>query len=257
LSAPPDPAIGTSGTLVGFGAANAQANVAVNWQDNSPPIVNLPDDPTMEPLGGAPTARPANVAILHALPPAQTNPSADNKHQRTIVIAVVAALVVLVTILVIAMRGPSDSTDKPPSTTENTSGAGGDLPGSGKPSGVPVAASSGSALTPDEIAAAVPDETPVEVVPNEPPSAAPSATQAPKSNWKPIAKGQARLLVKATTGVCKITINATYYGVTPLDVMVDAGKIRIFCRMTTGSTRSKELRVPENRVTKIEFDVKQ
>ncbi len=242
LSAPPDAVIGT-GTLVGFGTSNTTANVAINWQDNSPPLVALPDDPTTEPLTNARQERPANLTFN--TPPQAS--AADGQRQRTLAIAFIAALLVLVTIIVIATRGPADSTDKPSSTTENSSA----------PVVAPPAAASGTALTPDEIAAAVPDETPVEVIPNEPPTAAPSTTQTVKSNWKPIGKGQARLLIKAKNGVCKITVNASYYGVTPLDVMVDAGKVRIFCRMPTGATRSKELRVPEYRITQIEFEVKQ
>jgi len=207
----------------------------------------LPEDPSTQPRANTPPQPPANPARIEPTKFARYGSAVDGTKQRNLAIAVVAAILVLVGIVVIATRGPADSTDKPSATTENSS--------------VPVvplatAAASGSAMTPDEIAAAVPDETPVEVVPNEP-TPTPSATQTAKSNWKPIGKGQARLLIKASTGVCKITINATYYGVTPLDVIVDAGKVRIFCRTSTGGTRSKELRVPEYRLTMINFDVKQ
>ena len=58
-------------------------------------------------------------------------------------------------------------------------------------------------------------------------------------------------------GSCKVTVNGMYYGMTPVDVVVEAGKQRVFCRMPTGSTRSKELRAPEFKVTKVEFEVKQ
>jgi eukaryotic-like serine/threonine-protein kinase len=118
-----------------------------------------------------------------------------------------------------------------------------------------MATAAGSALTPDEMAAAVPEETPIEVVTDEPPT--PSTKQARPFGWKPIPKGQARLLIVGKGGPCKVTINGSYYGQTPVDVVVEAGKQRVFCRMPTGSTRSKELRAPEFKITKIEFEVKQ
>jgi eukaryotic-like serine/threonine-protein kinase len=171
-------------------------------------------------------------------------------------IAAAAALVVLVIGIVVVAKSGSDSPDKPTITAQSAIPVG-TPPPSAESTGEPAAAASGTALTPDEIAAAVPDETPVETVANEPPTPTPSATQTQKSGWKPISKGQARLLIKSTGGVCKITINSTYYGVTPIDVMVDAGKLRVFCRTSTGSTRSKELRAAEYRLTMIEFNLKQ
>jgi len=112
-----------------------------------------------------------------------------------------------------------------------------------------------SVLTPDEMASAVPDETPVEVVPDEPITTSAKAVHPP--GWKAMPKGHARLLVMGKGGACKVTINGSYLGQTPVDVVVEAGKQRIFCRMPTGSTRSKELRAPEYKVTKVEFEVKQ
>jgi hypothetical protein len=239
--------------MVEFGAANQSANPNAAWQDNAPPITTLPASPPAEPENAAPLGAPtAPIA-------AQQAPGADARRVRSMAIAGVAALLVLVTVVVIALSGSSDSSDKPSGVTPNSASSIASAPPSATATTEPMApaAASGSALTPDEIAAAVPDETPVVVVPDEPPAPAPSTTQAPKSAWKPIGKGQGRILISAKGGVCKITINSTYYGVTPLDVMVDAGKIRVFCRMSTGATRSKELRVPEFRLTKIEFDVKQ
>lgn len=264
LSAHPEQPM-PAGTLVGFGEPNQGAHSPGAWQDNPAPIVSLPGPPEAEfstqPLPALPPTTAPTNAPTTAPTNAPTNPvqGADPRRVRNIAIAAVAGLLVLVTIVLLAFGGSSDPADKPSSGAENSASPAVTSPPSAQATTHPVvpAAASGSAVTPDEIAAAVPDETPVEVVPDEPPAPTPSATQAPKSNWKPIGKGQGRLLVNARGGVCKITINSTYYGVTPLDVMVDAGKTRVFCRMSTGATRSKELRVPEYRLTKIEFDVKQ
>ena len=253
LSAPPERAM-SSPALTGFGIPNHCVHPSAAWQEHAPPLRTLPDDPATEPIPEKQPQAPTNQLGVAAHPVQ----GADPRRVRAIVIAVVAALAVLATVVVIALSGPSDSGDKRaadaatsaslPITTSPSAGATTDPIG-------PTA--TGSAITPDEIARAVVDETPVEVVPDEPPAPAPSATQAPKSNWKAIGKGQARLLISAKGGVCKITINSTYYGVTPLDVMVDAGTIRVFCRMSTGTTRSKTVSAPEYKLTIIKFDVKQ
>jgi eukaryotic-like serine/threonine-protein kinase len=256
LSAPSDPAFGAVAGR-GFGAPNFPPNAA-SWGDNTSPLTALPDDPKIEPVAGR-REEPTRIrAPLESLvgPPVLTQPAADPKRKQTTLIAIVAAVVVLVIGIVVVASSSTDSPDKPTPNAGNSSAPTVGLPASSEPASEAAAAASGSALTPDEIAAAVPDETPVETVANEPPTPTPLATHTQKSNWKPIAKGQARLLIKATGGVCKITINATYYGVTPLDVMVDAGKLRVFCRTSTGSTRSKELRAAEYRLTMIEFNLK-
>lgn len=239
---------------IGFGVPN----VATNWPDQRSQPRSLPENPRTEPIPDSPT-EPGRTGSRAEIPNFGAPPqAADPARRRNLAFAIGGVLLLLVVGVVIAASGSSDSTDKP-ATTGNSSAPQGVKVPSAEPSndGQPMAAASGAVVTPDEIASAVPDESPVEVVSNEPPVPTPSATQTTKSNWKPIGKGQTRLQIKSTGGICKITINSTYYGVTPLDVIVDAGKIRVFCRMPTGSTRSKELRVPENRITKIEFEVKQ
>ncbi len=239
---------------IGFGVPN----VATNWPDQRLQQRSLPEIPRTEPILDSPT-EPGRAGSRTEIPNfGAPPPAADPARRRNLAFAIGGVLLLLVVGVVIAASGSSDSTDKPV-TTENSSAPQGVKVPSAEPSndGQPMAAASGTVVTPDEIASAVPDESPVEDVSNEPPAPTPSATQTTKSNWKPIGKGQTRLQIKSTGGICKITINSTYYGVTPLDVIVDAGKIRVFCRMPTGSTRSKELRVPENRITKIEFEVKQ
>lgn len=259
LSPPSDPAL-AGPVLRGFGPPNASPAqpTALPWNDAPAPITSLPEDPRTEPAFPAPPEPPPirpPIASTLVVPGAQL-PGADLKRKRTILIGIVAALVVLVIGIVVVASSSTDSPDKPTPNAEKSSVPGTSPPASSEPIPEAAAAASGSALTPDEIAAAVPDETPVESVANDPPTPTPSATQTQKSNWKPIAKGQGRLLIKATGGVCKITINSTYYGVTPLDVMVDAGKLRVFCRTSTGSTRSKELRAAEYRLTMVEFNLK-
>lgn len=257
LSPPTDPALASS-VMSGFGSTNVPPGPA-SWPDTRPPITSLPDDPRTESINRS-QQEPTKVRlpIESILGPAASSPHAANpQRKQTALIAIVAALVVLVIGIVVVLSTSSDSPDKPTPNTENSNVPTPLPPASSEPIPEATAAASGSALTPDEIAAAVPDETPVETVANDPPTPTPSATSTQKSGWKPIAKGQARLLIKSTGGVCKITINSTYYGVTPLDVMVDAGKLRVFCRTSTGSTRSKELRAAEYRLTMIEFNLKQ
>jgi len=258
LSAPPENVLG-AGMVLGFGASNPAPQAASTRQDNPAPIVALPEDPKTEPVAAPPPDPQANPTRLESTRLRDPNPVANDQRKRNLAIAIAAALVLLVIGLVIALGGSSASGDKPIASPENSGVPVVAARPSAEPSGdtSPAVAASGSALTPEEIATAVPDESPVVVDPNEPPAPAPSTTQAPKSTWKPIPKGQARLKVEAKGGVCKITINATYYGLTPVDALVDAGKIRVFCRTPTGATRSKELRAPENRTTKIEFEVKQ
>lgn len=257
LSPPPDPAL-SSAVMRGFGPPNVPP-APTAWPENPPPITTLPDDPKTEPATN-PHQEPTQVRMpLESIlgPTAPLPQTADPKRKQTVLIAAIAAFVLLVIGIVVIASSSSDSPDKPtPNTEKSTAQAPGPHPSS-EPIPEATAAASGSALTPDEIAAAVPDETPVETVANDPLAPTPSATSTQKSGWKPIPKGQARLLIKATGGVCKITINATYYGVTPLDVLVDAGKLRVFCRTSTGSTRSKELRAAEYRLTMIEFNLKQ
>ncbi len=263
LSAPPE-RTSAPGSMPGFGAPNPTPASVFAPPEPQPVIVSLPV-PELAPASrehepAAPSPPPTNLATT-VLPGAPVVPiPKENRPSRSVIFAALAGVLVLVSVLFLVLRGPADPEDKPSSgeavSATSTSATSSSTPTDTTP--IALAAATGNALTPDEIAAAVPDETPVEVVHDEPPAPVPSATTQPqRSNWKSIPKGRTRLLVRAKGGVCKITIDGTYYGLTPLDVMVDAGKLRVFCRMATGSTRSKELRAPENRITKIEFEVKQ
>ncbi|MDC3956135.1 serine/threonine protein kinase [Polyangium jinanense] len=202
--------------------------------------------PFQEPPAAAPFPAPPGAAAPEREPPNPLDPRASRR-TRQVQAAVIGVLVVglLVAIVLIASRrspDPEAAASPPEATSPDSAGA---------------ATAAGTALTPDEMAAAVPDETPIEILADEA-AAAPSATQAPRpSGWKPIPKGHGRLLIRAKGGICKVTVNGVYYGVTPVDAIVETGKQRIFCRMPTGSTRSKELRAPEFKVTKVEFEVKQ
>ncbi len=252
LSAPQNPAA-SAPPVAGFGIPNQTPPVVANWQESPAPVAVAPENPAPEVRGGLPSIPATNLEqfepTVYKRPIPVVNPERPGKR----VVPIVGGIAVVLIGIVVLVSALGDSSDKPGPTSENSGANRVKTPGSADVPATPV--SSGSALTPEEIASAVPDETPVEDVSNEPAQPTPSATQAPK--FKTIAKGQGRLLIKATGGVCKVTINSTYYGQTPLDVTVDAGKARIFCRTSTGSTRSKEVRVPEGRATKIEFDVKQ
>ncbi|MDI3286203.1 hypothetical protein QHF83_23060, partial [Polyangium sp. 15x6] len=202
--------------------------------------------PFAEPPAAAPFPAPPGAAAPGREPTNPLDPSASRR-TRQVQAAVIGVLVVgllLAIVLIASRRSPDpEAAVSPPETTS--------------PDSTGAATAAGTALTPDEMAAAVPDETPIEILADEA-AAAPSATQAPRpSGWKPIPKGHGRLLIRAKGGTCKVTVNGVYYGVTPVDVIVEMGKQRIFCRMPTGSTRSKELRAPEFKVTKVEFEVKQ
>ena len=217
-----------------------------------------PQAPADAPLGAAspppPPATPflaqPGVSAPEPQPQAPLDPSLSRR-PRQLQAAVLGVLGVglLLAVLLIATRPSRETTDvaaAPPSGTSSP-----DFNG--------VATAAGTALTPDEIAAAVPDETPIEILEDEL-APAPSATQTPRPSgwvWKPIPKGHGRLLIRSKGGTCKVTVNGVYYGVTPVDVVVESGKQRVFCRMPTGSTRSKELRAAEFKVTKVEFEVKQ
>jgi serine/threonine-protein kinase len=193
--------------------------------------------------------RPANAER----PDGEVRPAASTRLPwlRTIVGGTVVAGLLLV--LVFALRSSSDeggpsaaSSSAPPSPPS-------------EPMSPTFPSASGSAapvLTPDEMAAAVPDETPVQIELEEPPVHA-GPTPLRPSAWKSIPKGHARLKVTAKGGSCKVTVNGLYQGTTPVDVMVQAGKQRIYCRMPTGATRSKEVRAPEFKISKVEFEVKQ
>ncbi|MRG96896.1 serine/threonine-protein kinase [Polyangium spumosum] len=228
----------------------------------APPVAmpTFPPTTAPQPLADASSfpQPPASSAPLPA-PPEQTShapqlappldPSAS-RPTRQVQAAVIGVLVVglLLAIVLIATR--------PSTEPEGVAAA---PPGTTSPNFSGVATAAGTALTPDEMAAAVPDETPIEILEEDLPPA-PSATQTARPTgwaWKPIPKGHGRLLIRAKGGTCKVTVNGVYYGVTPVDVVVESGKQRVFCRMPTGSTRSKELRAPEFKVTKVEFEVKQ
>jgi len=235
----------------------------------SMPVV--PGGPTAPPvsLPGAspPSSLPAPRADARASgPPAVPGPASAERPDgevrpaaptrlpplQAIVGGTVVAGLLLVLVLVFALRSSSD--EGGPSAASSSAPAGPTAP---TPPTFPSASgSAGPALTPDEMAAAVPDETPVEIEIEEPPPDA-GPTPLRPSTWKLIPKGHARLKVTAKGGSCKVTVNGTYQGTTPVDVIVEAGKQRIYCRMPTGSTRSKEVRAPELKISKVEFEVKQ
>jgi serine/threonine-protein kinase len=207
-------------------AAPVSASATVPFPASAPAPAPVPPPPVAAPLPARPAAPafPVRIAVAAVLG--------------------VGVLLAIVLVLVVGKRGdPPPPSDAP------------ELAQSAAPSATSASAvASGQAVTPDEMATAVPDDSPVVV---EEPAPEPSASALRPSGWRFIPKGQARLKVTSQGGSCKVTINGLYQGTTPLDVLVEAGKQRIFCRMTTGSTRSKEIRAPAGKTTKIEFEVKQ
>lgn len=202
----------------------------------------------LAPEAPTPSNAPFQAPPIGAAPPASLNKRLPLPLP-VLVFGAAAGLLLLMLVLVLVFRSGSSTEEgavpaASASSAHGTEGAG------------PMATAGGTALTPEEIAAAVPDESPVEVTGDDPAAAA-SSKQAKPPGWKPIPKGHARLLVMAKGGgSCKVTLNGAYLGTTPVDMVVEAGRARIFCRMPTGSTRSKELRLPEYKVTKVEFEVK-
>ncbi|MDC0741081.1 serine/threonine-protein kinase [Polyangium mundeleinium] len=204
--------------------------------------------PSPQPPTATPFPAPPGVSAPEREAPDPLDPRASRRTRQVqaAVIGVIGVGLLLAIVLIASRRSPDpEVATTPPETTSSDS--------------MGVATAAGTALTPDEMAAAVPDETPIEILADEA-VPAPSATQTARPSgwtWKAIPKGHGRLLIRAKGGSCKVTVNGVYYGVTPIDVVVEAGKQRVFCRMPTGSTRSKELRAPEFKVTKVEFEVKQ
>ncbi len=229
---PPHPPVAPSSSP---GLSAPSSSPGLSAPSFTPPAVPVGPEPPPPLVPGGPTAPPVSMpSASRRIPPIQAA-----------VAAVLAVGFVLAIVLVLALRRspePAVGVTAPHEATVQ------------EPMG---AATAAGAITPDEMAGAVPDETPIEILPDEP-VPAPSATQAPRpAGWKPIPKGHGRLLIRAKGGTCKVTVNGTYYGVTPVDVVVESGRQRVFCRMPTGSTRSKELRATEFKVTKVEFEVKQ
>jgi serine/threonine-protein kinase len=229
----------------------------------SMPVV--PGGPTAPPvsLPGAASPSPPPAPRADARPPAtpgsanagEVRPAAPTRLPplQAIVGGTVVAGLVLVLVLVFALRSsPDEGGPRVAATGAPTAPTVTEAPTFPSASG-----SAAPALTPDEMAAAVPDETPVQIEIEEPPPP-PQAGPVPlrPSTWKPIPRGHARLKVTAKGGSCKVTVNGIYQGITPVDVIVEAGKQRIYCRMPTGSTRSKEVRAPELKISKVEFEVK-
>lgn len=70
----------------------------------------------------------------------------------------------------------------------------------------------------------------------------------------PIPFGKARLIVVSKSGPCKVTVNGISQGMTPVHIFVNPGKTKVYCRLTTGSTRSRELDVPRMRTTFVIFE---
>jgi eukaryotic-like serine/threonine-protein kinase len=70
----------------------------------------------------------------------------------------------------------------------------------------------------------------------------------------PIPYGKARLIVTSKEGSCKVTVNAVPQGLTPVHIFVVPGKVRVYCRLQSGSTRSKEATVVRGRTTFVIFD---
>jgi hypothetical protein len=70
----------------------------------------------------------------------------------------------------------------------------------------------------------------------------------------PIPFGKARLIVVSKSGPCKVTVNGISQGRTPVHIFVNPGKTKVYCRLATGSTRSRELDVPRMRTTFVIFE---
>jgi hypothetical protein len=70
----------------------------------------------------------------------------------------------------------------------------------------------------------------------------------------PIPYGKARLIITSKEGSCKVTVNAVPQGVTPVHIFVVPGKVRVYCRLQSGSTRSKDATVVRGRTTFVIFD---
>jgi hypothetical protein len=70
----------------------------------------------------------------------------------------------------------------------------------------------------------------------------------------PIPFGKARLIVVSKQGPCKVTVNGVSQGRTPLHIFVNPGKTKVYCRLGTGSTRSRDIDVPRMRTTFVIFE---
>ncbi len=69
----------------------------------------------------------------------------------------------------------------------------------------------------------------------------------------PIPPGKGRLIITSKVGPCKVTVNGQSAGSTPVHVFVAPGKVKVYCRLQTGSTKSMETTVPKSRTTFLTF----
>lgn len=77
----------------------------------------------------------------------------------------------------------------------------------------------------------------------------PTGPKIPQIPW-----GKARLIVVSKSGPCKVTVNGVSQGRTPLHIFVNPGKTKVYCRLGTGSTRSRDIDVPRMRTTFVIFE---
>lgn len=82
------------------------------------------------------------------------------------------------------------------------------------------------------------------------------AASASKYKIPPIPLGMGRLIISSKIGACKVTVNGQKAGSTPVHVFVAPGKVRVYCRLPTGSTKSMEVNVPKARTTFATFNKK-
>jgi serine/threonine-protein kinase len=156
---------------------------------------------------------------------------------------IAAALLVL---LVVAFRSPS--------AEEGSSLAGASQTAAAAPP--TTQASPGTTATAAENAETAPVEVNLSDVPGMPqqpvpsnPNGSPGDEKGRSQLLKPIPAGKARLIIDRQGGSCKVTVNGSPVGSTPVNVIVNPGNFLVFCHVPNGNPikQSVNVRAGENK----------
>jgi hypothetical protein len=157
-----------------------------------------------------------------------------------------ALLTVIVLVFALRSKPPADA-DVAPGAPTSTAGAAPADPPPAAPATTPAPVEGVIEMPEGDVAEAIAAEP--ELLEEMDAGTGPAGPKIP-----PIPYGKARLIVVSKSGPCKVTVNGISQGLTPVHIFVNPGKTKVYCRLTTGSTRSRELEVPRMRTTFVIFE---
>lgn len=230
------------------------------WSDVS---ARLPPPPVPSQPGQMPDWSSQSKRLQIPVPQAPPSPphlSWAAKGAISIGLSVMAAL-----LLVVILRGGGESPAKPAPAGESSNSAGlspsaSSMAGASQVPSAPEAAASvvESAGSDVEGVIQMQEGSDVEQAIEADPGLLEQADAGVAAKYKmpPIPYGKGRLIITSKIGPCKLAVNGQPAGSAPVHVFVAPGKVRVYCRLQTGSTKMLEQTVPKGRTTFMVFNKK-